>query len=123
MRRESPRRERGGRRPGRPYPPGLTGGESPCDASQWLRIHAKINRMANQPQNPPVPTPPARERLTLDLSHHVSSLLDHISAVTGSPRSQIALQALLESLPGLVERADAIKRRAGELVQAKGGKK
>lgn len=79
--------------------------------------------MANQPQNPPVPVPPARERLTLDLSHQVSSLLDHISGVTGSPRSQIALQALLESLPGLVERADAIKRRAGELVQAKGGKK
>lgn len=79
--------------------------------------------MANQPQNLPAPTPPARERLTLDLSHQVSSLLDHISAVTGSPRSQIALQALLESLPGLVERADAIKRRAGELVQAKGGKK
>lgn len=123
MRRESPRRERGGRRPGRPAPPPLTGGESPGDGYQWLRVHAKIHRMANQPQTPPAPLPPARERLTLDLSLQVSSLLDHISGVTGSPRSQIALQALLEALPGLVDRADSIKRRAGELGQAKGSKK
>lgn len=76
--------------------------------------------MASTPELPLFPGPPARERLTLDLSAQVSLLLDHISQVTGSPRSQIAVQALLEALPHLVERADAIKKRSNELGQVKG---
>lgn len=75
--------------------------------------------MASTSDLPLFPGPPVRERLTLDLSAQVSLLLDHISHVTGAPRSQIAVQALLEALPHLVERADAIKKRSTELVQAK----
>lgn len=72
--------------------------------------------MVNQPVTPPVSATAGRERLTLDLAGPVSSLLDHISQVTGSPRSQIALHAILEALPQLVERADAIRKRSNELV-------
>lgn len=79
--------------------------------------------MVNQPPSPPAAAPSGRDRLTLDLSGPVSSLLDHISQSTGSPRSQIALQAILEALPQLVERADAIKKRSNELAQGKGGRK
>ncbi len=75
--------------------------------------------MAIEPQNPPA----SRERLTLDLSPQVSLLLDHINAITGAPRSQIALAAIVDALPAMVERADQLKKRAGELSQAKGGKK
>lgn len=69
--------------------------------------------------NPPAaPTPPSRERLSLDVSPSVSLLLDHISAITGTPKAQLISQALLDALPSLLERADLLKRRAGELSQA-----
>lgn len=70
-------------------------------------------------------TPPAgdRQRLSLDLAQPVSLLLDHVSAVTGVPKSQLVLGALLDALPGLVERADALKRRQVELGRPQGGKR
>ena len=106
-----------------PSPRAVTRGESTAKGLPGLKIHANINRMVNQPVIPPVSATAGRERLTLDLAGPVSSLLDHISQVTGSPRSQIALQAILEALPQLVERADAIRKRSNELVQVKGARK
>lgn len=61
--------------------------------------------------------------MTLDLSQPVSLLVDHISAITGAPRTQVVLQGLVEALPLMVERADQFKKRSGELSQFKGGKK
>lgn len=58
---------------------------------------------------------PSRQRLTLDPSEQVSLLLDHVSEATGVPRSQIVLGALLDALPALVARADAIGKRHGEI--------
>ena len=63
----------------------------------------------------PPPSLPPRQRLTLDPSEHVSLLLDHISEATGVPRSQVVMGALLDALPALVARADAITKRHGEL--------
>lgn len=78
--------------------------------------------MALPPQSPTVAD---RQRLSLDLSPPVSALLDHVSTVTGVPRSQVALAALLDALPVLVERADQVQARhqakPGQAVQA-GGK-
>lgn len=76
-------------------------------------------RMA--PGNPP---PSAdRQRLSLDLAQPVSLLLDHVSAATGVPKSQLVLSALLDALPALVERADALKKRQVELSRPQGGKR
>lgn len=74
------------------------------------------------------PNPPLvadRQRLSLDLAQPVVLLLDHVSAVTGVPKSQLVLGALLDALPGLVDRADALKKRQGELARAaqQGGKR
>lgn len=63
-----------------------------------------------------------RQRLSLDLAPGVSSLLDHIATVTGVPRSQVVTQALLDAMPGLLERADALQRRAQTLGKP-GGKR
>lgn len=69
--------------------------------------------------------PPAgdRQRLSLDLAQPVSLLLDHISAITGVPKSQLVLSALLDALPAMLERADGLKRRHGELARPTGGKR
>ena len=68
-------------------------------------------------QNLPLQATPAsdRIRLSLELSQPVSQLLDHVVAVTGGTRSQVAMHALAEALPGLVERADFIRKRAREM--------
>ena len=73
---------------------------------------------------PTLPPQPERIRLSIELSRPVSLLLDHIVEVTGGTRSQVAAQVLCDALPGLVERTDAISKRARELSQAKpkGGK-
>lgn len=72
-------------------------------------------------QVPPISAPgqPVRPRLTLDLSEPVSLLLDHISDITGVPRTQLANQALLDALPDLLARADALKKRYSELNSSK----
>lgn len=100
-------------------PRAVTRGETTQDGLHWYGIHAKINQMAN----PPPPPLPGRDRVTLDLSQPVSLLVDHISAITGAPRTQVVLQGLVEALPLMVERADQFKKRSGELSQFKGGKK
>lgn len=61
--------------------------------------------------SPQVPTVADRQRLSLDLSPAVSALLEHVAQVTGTPRSQVVLAALLDALPGLVERADQLQAR------------
>lgn len=70
--------------------------------------------MSPSPTHNPSAAAP-RQRLTLDPSEQVSLLLDHVSDATGVPRSQIVLAALLDALPDLVARADAIVKRHGEL--------
>lgn len=59
---------------------------------------------------PPSPTPqlPERQRLSLDLAPAVLLALDNISAVTGVPKSQVVLSALLDALPGLMERTGVL---------------
>lgn len=66
--------------------------------------------------NPPPPAP-ERPRLSLDLSPSVSLLLDHISAVTGTPKSQIAIQALVDALPALLDRVDTLQKRTQAIAQ------
>ena len=71
------------------------------------------NRITMQPQN--VTPSSERNRLSVDLSPVVSSHLDHISEVTGQSKSAIIAAALLEALPALLGRADALKKRHQEL--------
>lgn len=59
-----------------------------------------------------------RQRLSLDLAPGVAVLLDHVSTVTGVPKSQVAMQALLEALPALLERAESIQKRHSAVAQA-----
>lgn len=60
-----------------------------------------------------------RNRLSIELSEVVSSHLSHISDVTGASKAAIVSAALLDALPDLLARADALKKRYGELNQAK----
>lgn len=64
-----------------------------------------------------IPAPQAldRPRLSVELSPAVSLLLDHINSVTGTPKAQIVSQALLDALPGLLERADTLQKRSSSL--------
>lgn len=57
------------------------------------------------------PPDSSRPRLSLDLSLDVSLLLDHVSTITGATKSQIITAALLDVLPGLVDRADGLHKR------------
>ena len=50
------------------------------------------------------------------------TLLDHISDVTGVPKSQIVYGALLDQLGELVARADSLKKRQGDMLAQKGRK-
>ena len=80
-----------------------------------------ITGITGQPLNPPASPP--RDRLSVDVSPSVALLLDHVSTITGTPKAQILSQALLDALPGLLERADLLKKRSGELSQALKGVK
>lgn len=60
-----------------------------------------------------------KSRLSLELSPVVAQLLDHVSEVTGTPKTQLVQAALLESLPDMLARADGLGKRARELSQAK----
>lgn len=68
---------------------------------------------------PIFPSSPSRDRLSVDVSPSVSVLLEHVSVITGTPKAQILSQALLDALPGLLERADLMKKRSSELAQVK----
>jgi len=71
-------------------------------------------------ETPPIPP---RPRLSLDLAPAVSLLLDHVSEVTGSTKTQIINAALLDALPSLLERADTLQKRAQVLSQPQTQKK
>lgn len=72
---------------------------------------------------PPSPsTSVERQRIAVEVSPSVAGLLEHISEVTGVSKAGIVAGALLEALPGLLARADGLKKRHTELNQAKGRK-
>lgn len=66
---------------------------------------------------PQAPSTAERSRLSIELSPVVSSHLDHISEITGQTKAAIVAGALLEALPELLARADALKKRHQELSQ------
>jgi hypothetical protein len=79
----------------------------------------------------PLVTPPQkpqlssvdRTRVSIDLSAHVSLLLDHVCEVTGSNKSQLVLSALMDALPALLERSDALQKRSASLTQSQATKR
>lgn len=75
------------------------------------------NRIMMQAQNSPPSS--ERTRLSVDFSAVVSSHLDHISEVTGVSKAGIISGALLDALPALLARADALKKRHQELSSVK----
>lgn len=64
-----------------------------------------------------------RLRANLDLSPAVLLCLDHVCEVTGSTRTQVINAALLDALPGLIERADTLVKRHQSLIQSKAARK
>ena len=60
--------------------------------------------MAPQPPNPLS----ERHRLSLDLSPQLTLLLDNASTILGIPKSQVAVQAILDGLPAVLARVDTI---------------
>jgi len=70
------------------------------------------------------PSPSAdRSRVSIDLSGHVSLLLDHVCEVTGANKSQVVLSALIDALPGLLEGADALQKRSQSITQSQSAKR
>lgn len=49
-----------------------------------------------------------RTRIQIDVSPDVLELLDIVSGVTGASRSALVLEAVMNALPGFVERAETI---------------
>jgi hypothetical protein len=73
----------------------------------------------DQPMNlPKIASPVERSRPSIELSLSVSLLLDHICEVTGTTKAGIISGALLDALPSLLARADALKKRHTEIAQA-----
>lgn len=58
-------------------------------------------------------------RITLDLSPTVGQLLEYVSEVTGTPKTQLVQSALLAALPEVLAVADGLKKRSVELNQKK----
>jgi hypothetical protein len=75
------------------------------------------------PQKQNLPPSADRSRVSIDLSSHVSLLLDHVCEVTGASKSQVVLTALMDALPCLLERSDALQKRSAALVQSMAPKK
>lgn len=61
------------------------------------------------PAAPAEKLPPREHRINLDLSHTVYEVLMRISDTLGVPKSQVVVQALVEALPRLVERAEGLE--------------
>lgn len=70
----------------------------------------------NHGDNTPM-TPPAKERvrIALDLPPHIVSLLDHVVANLGGTRTSWALEAVMQALPGHLDRADEFAKRAAAI--------
>lgn len=64
-------------------------------------------------KTPPAPIEPEKSgrdrRLALDLSPVVFDVLSRISDTLGVPKSQVVVQALIQAMPGLVERAEGLE--------------
>lgn len=58
-----------------------------------------------------------RNRISLDVSDVILSHLDHISTITGQSKSAIVSNCLVDALPEILSRADALKKRHAELNQ------
>jgi hypothetical protein len=65
----------------------------------------------------------SRPRISIELSAPVSLLLDHVADVTGATKAQVINAALLDALPGLLERADVLQKRSVALTQSQAQKK
>jgi hypothetical protein len=81
-----------------------------------------IDRPMTQPQKPNT-LATDRIRVSVDLSAHVSLLLDHVCEVTGANKSQLVLSALMDALPGLLDRSDALQKRSAALTQSLASKR
>ena len=64
--------------------------------------------------NPVIPES-SRPRLSIELSPAVTLLLDHVAEVMGTTKTQVIISALVDALPGLIERADLLAKRAQSL--------
>ena len=64
------------------------------------------------PLNAPGAGSETRNRLNLTLSADLDQVLDHIATVLGTPKSALAVQALVQALPGWLEQAQAIRQAA-----------
>lgn len=64
---------------------------------------------------PVLAEPPARTRLQIDVTQEVIELLDVVSGVTGASRTGLVLEALMQALPGFVDRAEAVVLAAGKI--------
>ena len=60
---------------------------------------------------------PSRPRVSVDLSHQVSALLDQVCDITGATKSQLINSALLDALPKLLEGAEALQKRYSTITQ------
>ena len=60
-----------------------------------------------------------KSRLSLELSPTISQLLEHVSDITGTPKTQLVQAALLDALPDMLVRADGFAKRGRELTQVK----
>lgn len=78
------------------------------------------NKFLPSPMNAPVSS---RPRISIELSAPVSLLLDHVADVTGATKAQVINAALLDALPGLLERADVLQKRSVALTQSQSQKK
>lgn len=83
---------------------------------RYPRLTPHGNRRDNHPDNLPLMSAPnstqepTRARPSIELSPVLSSLLDHISEVTGVTKAGIISGALLDAMPSLLARADALKK-------------
>lgn len=50
-----------------------------------------------------------RRRLQFELSADIDRCLESVSEVLGMPKAQIALQALVQALPGLISQAEQVR--------------
>ena len=56
-----------------------------------------------------------RNRLNLTLSQELDTTLDHVARILGIPKTALATQALVQSLPGWLEQARTIRQSSREL--------
>lgn len=65
-------------------------------------------------------TETTRNRISFDASDLLLSHIDHICAITGQTRAALVSGVVVEALPDLLARADALRKRHQELSRDKG---